>query len=84
MYATDRDHVAHAVNRQIGTDRSPTRHSLPGGSFTYSDGEFAAAMALVRERDLTWAAGYPLASGAAIFTELMNGRVDPVKALLRP
>jgi hypothetical protein len=40
-------------------------------------------MALVREWDLTWAAGYPLASGAAIFTELMSGRVDPVKALLR-
>jgi threonine dehydrogenase-like Zn-dependent dehydrogenase len=54
------------------------------GSFAYSDGEFAAAMALVREWDLTWAAGYPLASGAVIFTELMNGRLDPVKALLRP
>jgi threonine dehydrogenase-like Zn-dependent dehydrogenase len=54
------------------------------GSFAYSDEEFAAAMALVREWDLTWAAGYPLASGAAIFTELMNGRLDPVKALLRP
>jgi threonine dehydrogenase-like Zn-dependent dehydrogenase len=54
------------------------------GSFAYSDGEFTAAMALVREWDLTWAAGYPLASGAAIFTELMNGRLDPVKALLRP
>jgi threonine dehydrogenase-like Zn-dependent dehydrogenase len=54
------------------------------GSFAYSDEEFAAAMVLVREWDLTWAAGYPLASGAAIFTELMNGRLDPVKALLRP
>jgi threonine dehydrogenase-like Zn-dependent dehydrogenase len=54
------------------------------GSFAYSDEEFASAMALVREWDLTWAAGYPLASGAAIFTELMNGRLDPVKALLRP
>jgi threonine dehydrogenase-like Zn-dependent dehydrogenase len=54
------------------------------GSFAYSDEEFASALALVREWDLTWAAGYPLASGAAIFTELMNGRLDPVKALLRP
>jgi hypothetical protein len=33
------------------------------GSFAYIDGEFAAAMALVREWDLTWAANYPLASG---------------------
>ena len=54
------------------------------GSFAYSDAEFAAAMALVREWDLTWAVGYPLASGAAVFTELMNGRLDPVKAVLQP
>jgi len=54
------------------------------GSFAYSDEEFARATALIREWDLAWAAGYPLAEGAGIFTELMNGGLDPVKALLRP
>jgi threonine dehydrogenase-like Zn-dependent dehydrogenase len=54
------------------------------GSFAYRDEEFAQAMALIGEWDLTWAAGYPLAAGAEIFTELMNGALHPVKALLRP
>jgi threonine dehydrogenase-like Zn-dependent dehydrogenase len=54
------------------------------GSFAYRDEEFAHAMALIRDWDLTWAAGYPLAAGAEIFTSLMNGGLHPVKALLRP
>jgi threonine dehydrogenase-like Zn-dependent dehydrogenase len=54
------------------------------GSFAYRDEEFAHAMALIRDWDLTWAAGYPLAAGADIFTGLMNGGLHPVKALLRP
>ena len=54
------------------------------GSFAYRDEEFAHAMALIRDWDLTWAAGYPLAAGAEIFTGLMNGGLHPVKALLRP
>ena len=54
------------------------------GSFAYSDEEFAAATALIQQWDVSWAAGYPLAAGAEIFTELMNGGLDPVKALLRP
>jgi threonine dehydrogenase-like Zn-dependent dehydrogenase len=54
------------------------------GSFAYSDGEFARAMTLIQEWDLTWAADYPLAAGAQIFTDLMNGGLQPVKALLRP
>ncbi len=54
------------------------------GSFAYGDGEFARAMTLTREWDLTWAADYPLAAGAGIFTHLMNGGLQPVKALLRP
>jgi len=41
-------------------------------------------MALLRNTNLDWTASYPLAEGAAIFTELMNGRTHPVKALLRP
>jgi threonine dehydrogenase-like Zn-dependent dehydrogenase len=54
------------------------------GSFAYGDEEFARAMTLIREWDLTWAADYPLAAGAEIFTDLMNGGLQPVKALLRP
>jgi threonine dehydrogenase-like Zn-dependent dehydrogenase len=54
------------------------------GSFAYSDEEFAQATGLIREWDLAWAAGYPLTEGAEIFTELMNGGLYPVKALLRP
>ena len=54
------------------------------GSFAYSDEEFAQATAMIREWDLAWAAGYPLAEGADVFTELMNGSLHPVKALLRP
>jgi threonine dehydrogenase-like Zn-dependent dehydrogenase len=54
------------------------------GSFAYGDDEFAQATALVRDWDLTWAAGYPLAEGAEIFTSLMNGGLHPVKAVLRP
>jgi threonine dehydrogenase-like Zn-dependent dehydrogenase len=54
------------------------------GSFAYSDEEFAQATAMIRDWDLGWAAGYPLAEGAEVFTELMNGGLHPVKALLRP
>jgi threonine dehydrogenase-like Zn-dependent dehydrogenase len=54
------------------------------GSFAYRDGEFAHAAALIRDWDVTWAADYPLAAAAEIFTELMNGGLHPLKALLRP
>ena len=54
------------------------------GSFAYRDEEFAQATTMIREWDLAWAAGYPLAEGAEVFTELMNGSLHPVKALLRP
>ena len=54
------------------------------GSFAYRDEEFAQAMARIRYWDLTWAAGYPLAAAAEVFTGLMNGGLDPLKALLRP
>jgi threonine dehydrogenase-like Zn-dependent dehydrogenase len=54
------------------------------GSFAYRDEEFAHAMALIGEWDLSWAADYPLAAAAEIFTGLMNGGLHPVKALLRP
>ncbi len=54
------------------------------GSFAYRDEEFAHAMTLIREWDVSWAADYPLTAGAEIFTEMMNGGLHPVKALLRP
>jgi threonine dehydrogenase-like Zn-dependent dehydrogenase len=54
------------------------------GSFAYRDEEFAQATARIQDWDLTWAAGYPLAAAAEIFTELMNGGLHPLKALLLP
>lgn len=54
------------------------------GSFAYGDDEFAEAIALATELQLDWATPFPLDHGAAIFTELMNGRSDVVKALLVP
>ena len=54
------------------------------GSFAYSDEEFAQAISRIQDWDLTWAAGYPLAAAAGIFTDLMNGGLHPLKALLLP
>jgi threonine dehydrogenase-like Zn-dependent dehydrogenase len=54
------------------------------GSFAYRDEEFAQATARIGDWDLTWAAGYPLAAAAGIFTDLMNGGLHPLKALLLP
>jgi alcohol dehydrogenase len=54
------------------------------GSFAYPAAVFAEAVALARSVDLGWATTFPLVDGAGIFTELMNGRSDVVKALLTP
>src|SRR6266480_1904090 len=54
------------------------------GSFAYRDEEFAQATARIGDWDLTWAAGYPLAAAAGIFTDLMKGGLHPLKALLLP
>jgi threonine dehydrogenase-like Zn-dependent dehydrogenase len=54
------------------------------GSFAYTDEEFGDAVSLLAGRDLSWTSNYPLAAGADIFTELMNGGLHPVKALLQP
>jgi len=54
------------------------------GSFAYRDEEFDQVMARIGDWDLTWAAGYPLAAAAGIFTDLMNGGLHPLKALLLP
>jgi alcohol dehydrogenase len=54
------------------------------GSFAYSHSDFADAVALAEEVDLTWATSFGLDQGPTIFGELMAGRSDVVKALLRP
>ncbi|MEV8635377.1 alcohol dehydrogenase catalytic domain-containing protein [Streptosporangium sp. NPDC051023] len=54
------------------------------GSFAYRDTDFAAAVDLVGDWDLSWVDTFPLAEGAEVFTALMNGRATPVKALLTP
>jgi len=54
------------------------------GSFAYSDEEFGDAVSLLAGSDLSWTSSYPLTAGAEVFTELMNGGLHPVKALLQP
>ncbi len=54
------------------------------GSFCYTDADFRQAIALAPRLDLSWAEPFPLAEGVGIFMELMDGRDDVVKAVLRP
>jgi 2-desacetyl-2-hydroxyethyl bacteriochlorophyllide A dehydrogenase len=54
------------------------------GSFAYRDEDFSKATDLLRDWDLSWTTQYPLTKGADIFTGLMNGGLEPVKALLVP
>jgi threonine dehydrogenase-like Zn-dependent dehydrogenase len=54
------------------------------GSFAYTNDEFRAAVRMAPELDLDWTASFPLEQGALIFTELMGGRTDIHKAILRP
>jgi len=54
------------------------------GSFAYTDAEFARAVALAPDLDLSWSTTFRLDEGATIFNELMNGATTPIKALLRP
>jgi threonine dehydrogenase-like Zn-dependent dehydrogenase len=54
------------------------------GSFAYTDEEFGEAVGLAQHCELAWVDSYPLSEGADIFTQLMHGRTDVVKALLRP
>jgi threonine dehydrogenase-like Zn-dependent dehydrogenase len=54
------------------------------GSFAYTDDDFDRAVGLLAGWDLSWASAYPLADGAEVFTRLMNGSLEPVKALLQP
>lgn len=54
------------------------------GSFAYSDDVFAEAIRLVPGVELGWVDEFPLSAGSRIFTELMHGRADVVKAILHP
>lgn len=54
------------------------------GSFAYTDSEFAEALEFAATGDFGWIYSFPLAKGAQIFKELMNGRTDIIKAVLRP
>jgi alcohol dehydrogenase len=54
------------------------------GSFAYSHDDFADAVALAGQVDLSWGALFDLDEGPVIFGQLMAGRCDIVKALLRP
>ncbi|MCW2912697.1 MAG: hypothetical protein JWN52_765 [Actinomycetia bacterium] len=54
------------------------------GSFGYTPDEFAKAVELAGQWDLSWVDTFPLAEGASVFTALMQGGTDPIKALLTP
>ena len=54
------------------------------GSFAYTHDEFVRALGEAGRLDLGWVDSFPLEQGPAIFGELMGGRTDVVKALLRP
>jgi threonine dehydrogenase-like Zn-dependent dehydrogenase len=59
------------------------------GSFTYTDAEFIAAIEVAADLGPAWfepgaVQQFPLGQGADIFTHLMNGEVDILKAVLRP
>jgi threonine dehydrogenase-like Zn-dependent dehydrogenase len=54
------------------------------GSYGYTSGEFAEAVAVAADTELDWTTSFALDDGVAIFNELMHGRHDVVKAVLRP
>jgi threonine dehydrogenase-like Zn-dependent dehydrogenase len=54
------------------------------GSYCYRPDEFVEALRMADRLPLDWTSSYPLEHGARIFTQLMNGRQDVIKALLRP
>lgn len=54
------------------------------GSYCYTASDFAEAVKLAADVPLDWTSTFPLEDGATIFTELMHGRHDVIKALLRP
>jgi threonine dehydrogenase-like Zn-dependent dehydrogenase len=53
------------------------------GSFAYTDAEFAHALQLAPDLDLSWATPVPFEEADTTFLELADGRTDLVKAVLR-
>jgi alcohol dehydrogenase len=65
--------------------RLDTDRVLPSyRSFAHTNDEFRTAFDLAPKVDLGWTDSFPLEQGALIFTELMGGRTDIHKAVLRP
>lgn len=54
------------------------------GSFAYTPAEFAEAVALAPELDLTWATPVPLGDSAEVFYSLADGNTEIVKAVIVP
>ncbi len=54
------------------------------GMFAYPPRDFKETIPLAMQVETNWTTDFPLEEGAGIFTELMNGRTDIVKALLHP
>ena len=54
------------------------------GSFAYSDAEFAEAIRLSTLTDLGWTTSVALEESASVFMDLVAGRSDIVRAVIRP
>jgi threonine dehydrogenase-like Zn-dependent dehydrogenase len=54
------------------------------GSFAYSDAEFGEAIRLSTLTDLGWTTSVALEESAAVFLDLVAGRSDIVRAVIRP
>lgn len=52
------------------------------GSFAYNPAEFAEAIALAGELDLSWTTAVPLEDSQRVFMTLAGGAADPVKAVI--
>lgn len=54
------------------------------GSYCYTPSEFEQALELADSVRLDWTTTFALQEGVGVFTELMNGRHDVIKAVLHP
>lgn len=52
------------------------------GSFAYTDQDFRQALRMAETVDASWVTSFPLEFGVQVFTELMQGRTDIIKAQL--
>lgn len=60
------------------------RELLVTGSFGYSDADFRQAIHLAADTVTSWVVSFGLEEAVHIFTELMDGRTDVMKAVLVP